>query len=66
MYRNLSGINQPKRVVVYDENDKYVASFASLRECCRIMKVRPTTLHRVIHKGIRLNNMLYKYQPFIL
>lgn len=62
MYKNLSGINKPKRVVVYDDNDNYILAFESLRACARNLKISTTTLHRAIHSGNNLRGFYYKYE----
>lgn len=62
MNKNLSGINQPKRVSVYDKNHSYIISFTSLRACARNLKISTTTLHRAIHSGNNLRGFYYKYE----
>lgn len=48
MYKNLSGINQPKPVRCYDSHWNYITTYTSLRTCARCYKIPVTTLHKAI------------------
>ena len=61
MYKNLSGINQHKRVDVFDEDGNYLISFSGLRVCAREMKIRPTTLWKAIQGKYPIKDKYYKY-----
>lgn len=62
MYKNLSGINQPKRVDIFDEETGgYLISFSSMRACARAVNIKPTTLWKAIQGKYPINGKYYKY-----
>ena len=61
MYKNLSGINKPKRVDVFDEDGTYLISFSSMRACSRAMNIPATTLFKAIKFKTPIKDNYYKY-----
>lgn len=61
MCKNTSGINKPRRIDIFDENDNFLISFASLRSCSRNMQIPPTTLYKAIKHKSSIKNKYYRY-----
>lgn len=61
MGTNISGIKQPKAVVVLDEDRKPISTYNTLRECARQEKIPVTSLYNAIKNKKTLNGHNYEY-----
>ena len=61
MYKNLSGINEPKPVRVYDKNWIYVTTYPSLRDCAKCCHIAVTTLHKAIFAEKLIKDHYFSY-----
>lgn len=62
MARNLSGIKQPKAVVVIDSFTGETRNYESLRACSRGENVPPTTLYKAIKNKVKLQRREFIYE----
>ena len=61
MFKNLSGIKQPRSVVVIDSFTGENRTYESLRACARAEKIAPTTLYKAIKNKTKLNRREFIY-----
>ena len=62
MAKNLSGIKQPKPVVVIDSFTGENRIYPSLRECARAEQIAPTTLYKAIKNKTKIQRREFIYE----